>query len=575
MLTSVDASEINSVISKWFESFPVHAEFFIDEDHKAFHPKCPVINKMKKTGMDFLVRGNVQPVACDGCSVSVCPAANSVLKPVTKNNRVVGILQLTPFDNKDGWLSQNLSVIELQMELCCEWIGNKMEIADLRKENSLVLEEMVGLFSFIQEPILLVGHDGTIHSISNQVSLDFDIDRTTISGEHIEELISPADWLKIKTVKTQQELKIKISSVKHAHAIAKVKPLLVNKDLVSFIIQLKPAKDVKKGAMEQRMLYTFDDVKGISEHILTVIDMAKRVAPSNSSILLRGESGTGKEVFAQSIHHDSNRSKGPFVALNCAAIPESLLESELFGHVKGAFTGSNADKPGRFELANGGTIFLDEIGDLSLSLQAKLLRVVQERKIERVGDTKSTPVDVRIITATHRNLEELVARGEFREDLYYRLNVIPITIPPLRERKEDIPLLVEYFLKKFSGELFSSPKSLSTQVYDILLHYHWPGNIRELQNVVYHFVQLQIGNLVTVESLPGYLRDLYMSESGLKKENNFAVTPNTIIHTTEKDMIIELLDLYGRDTQGKKKVAKHLKISLPTLYRRISKLQIK
>ncbi|SMQ81500.1 Transcriptional regulator containing PAS, AAA-type ATPase, and DNA-binding Fis domains [Bacillus sp. OV166] len=579
MFAEVNIQEISSTITKLFQSFPVRVEVVLqDDDQKSLPLKCPIISKIKKTGIDVFIRNKAKHSTCELCSLkNDCVAETTIIKPITKNKKVIGVLLVTPLDGQAGWLNKNFDNIEIQLDFCCEWISNKIENDDLKKENTLVLEEMIGLFSFIQEPILIVGLDGTIHSLSNNVSKEFNKSKTVLLGENINEIMSASDWLKIKNVKNQQDFKISIPSLKSEQAehIAKVKPLLANGEIVSFLIKLTSIYDSKKKMTEQRVLYTFKDVKGTSDSIQTVVDIARRVAPSDTSILLRGESGTGKEVFAQAIHQASNRRDGSFIALNCAAIPESLLESELFGHVKGAFTGSSGDKPGRFEMANGGTIFLDEIGDLSLHLQAKLLRVVQERKIERVGDTKSTPVDVRIITATHRNLEELVAKGEFREDLYYRLNVIPITIPPLRERREDIPLLVEHFLKKFSRELFRSLKRLSNDVYEILLSYQWPGNIRELQNVVHHFVQLEIGDLVTMESLPKYLRDLYVNGTKIEQVDSLAVSGKRNTHVEEKDLIIELLNQYGRDTPSKKKVAKHMNISLPTLYRRISKFNIK
>ncbi|MBG9587599.1 hypothetical protein ABE26_11120 [Cytobacillus firmus] len=450
----------------------------------------------------------------------------------------------------------------------------------MRKENNQFLGEINGIFHFIHEPILIAGMDGTIHNISNRLCSMLNKTQAELIGEHITEVILVPDWLKMAKIANQQEMNVSLHISKTVRKsepyLARLKPILSAGQIESFLIQLNPIlKTMKKE--DKKFLYSFHDVKGTSEAIQRVVEIAKRVAPSDSSVLLRGESGTGKEVFAQSIHQASNRKDGPFIAINCAAIPESLLESELFGHVKGAFTGSNADKPGRFEMANGGTIFLDEIGDLSLHLQAKLLRVVQERKIERVGDTKTTQINVRIITATHRNLEELVSEGQFREDLYYRLNVIPITIPPLRERKEDIPILVEYFLKSFSQKLFRSPKRLSKDVNEILLHYHWAGNIRELQNVVHHFMQLEIGDLVTIKSLPVYLSDLYKSQVNMNALQQIpAVTSGRRKkHSDEKEQILKLLDQFGRDTAGKKKVAEQLHISLPTLYRRISKMKIK
>jgi transcriptional regulator with PAS, ATPase and Fis domain len=581
MVTEASNEVVSKTITKLFHSFPIKTEVLLEETQMNIIPqKCPIVNKIKKTGIDVFLRNKAEYSTCGSCVLKdECFVEAAIFKPITKNKRVIGIVLVTPLDGQTDWLKENFNNIEIQLDFCSDWISSKLENDDLIKENALVLEEMNGLFTFIQDSILIVGEDGTIHNLSNHLNKDFIKMKTILIGESITEMMSDSDWLKVKNTKNQQELKISIKSApinhKQEEFLAKVKPLLSNGHIVSYLIHLTPNKESKKKMTEQRVLYNFNDIKGTSDSIQSVIDIAKRVAPSDTSILLRGESGTGKEVFAQSIHQASERKNGSFIALNCAAIPENLLESELFGYVKGAFTGSIGDKQGRFELANGGTIFLDEIGDLSLHLQAKLLRVVQERKIERVGDTKSTPVNVRIITATHHNLEELVSKGEFREDLYYRLNVIPITIPPLRERREDIPILVDYFLRNFAKELIRSPKRLSNEVYEILLGYQWSGNIRELQNVVHHFVQLEIGELVTIKSLPKYLLDLF--DKKIEIENNFSISKSKIETTRldEKDLIIELLDQFGRNTTGKKKVANHMNISLPTLYRRLSKLNIK
>jgi len=236
-----------------------------------------------------------------------------------------------------------------------------------------------------------------------------------------------------------------------------------------------------------------------------VFKTALKAAKTKATILLTGESGTGKELIAKAIHFESDRSKGPFIAINCAAIPENLLEAELFGYEKGAFTGALISKPGKFELANGGTIFLDEIGDLPLHLQAKLLRVIQDKTFERIGGTKSIKVDIRIIAATNKDLEEMVKDGSFREDLYFRLNVIPIYLPPLRERKEDIPLLIDHFLKKFNEE-YGKNINITKEAMEKLVNYSWPGNVRELENTIERLVILAEGNEITLNDLPFYIR---------------------------------------------------------------------
>ncbi|PMP63676.1 MAG: RNA polymerase subunit sigma-54 [Caldimicrobium thiodismutans] len=248
-----------------------------------------------------------------------------------------------------------------------------------------------------------------------------------------------------------------------------------------------------------------------------VIKIIKRVAPSSSTVLILGESGTGKEVLARYLHFCSQR-KGPFIAVNCAAIPEELLEAELFGYEKGAFTGAIKSKPGKFEQAEGGTLFLDEIGDLPLKLQAKLLRAIQEKQIERLGGERPIKVNTRIVAATNQNLEALVKEKRFREDLYFRLNVISVEIPPLRERKEDIPLLCKFLLKKICERENIREKSISDRVMKIFMKYHWPGNIRELENLLERMVILSEGEELDVEDLPPHLKNF--EEPKVEKKDN-------------------------------------------------------
>ena len=255
---------------------------------------------------------------------------------------------------------------------------------------------------------------------------------------------------------------------------------------------------------ELRSRYKFDEIVGSSGKMHDVYKVIERVANSNATVLVRGESGTGKELVARAIHFNSLRAAKPFIAVSCAALPETLLESELFGHEKGAFTGAAGQKAGRFELANQGTLFLDEIAEVSLSMQVKLLRVLQERKFERIGGTKTLSMDVRMIAATNRNLEEAVAMSEFREDLYYRLQVIQIFLPPLRDRREDIPPLVEHFVEKFNTQNSRSIKFASPECMDLLMKYDWPDNIRELENAIERGVVLAdpASEYITPDLLP-------------------------------------------------------------------------
>ncbi len=245
---------------------------------------------------------------------------------------------------------------------------------------------------------------------------------------------------------------------------------------------------------------------GASGPMRQLNDEVARVAGTNTTVLIRGESGTGKELIAQAIHEHSPRARGPFIKVNCAALPETLVESELFGHERGAFTGAQARKKGRFELAHGGTLFLDEVGELSPTIQVKLLRVLQEREIERVGGTESVRVDVRVIAATNRDLERALAEGDFREDLYYRLNVFPIFVPPLRSRRADVLPLADHFIEKYSGEHGKHIKRISTPAIDLLSQYHWPGNVRELENTIERAVLMADGEVIHGHHLPPTLQ---------------------------------------------------------------------
>jgi transcriptional regulator with GAF, ATPase, and Fis domain len=252
---------------------------------------------------------------------------------------------------------------------------------------------------------------------------------------------------------------------------------------------------------EQQDIYDFDRIVGASGALQSVLAIVKKVARSNSTVLVRGETGTGKELIAGAIHHNSNRANRAFVKVNCAALQENLLESELFGHEKGAYTSADKQRIGRFEQADGGTLFLDEVGDMSPSTQAKILRVLQEHEFERLGGTRTLRVDVRIIAATNRNLTQMVQEGRFREDLFYRLNVVSVETPPLRDRKEDIPALADFFVKRFATELKKRVESSHPEAQKLLMRHNWPGNIRELENVIERAVLLADGPQVQVSDL--------------------------------------------------------------------------
>ncbi len=325
---------------------------------------------------------------------------------------------------------------------------------------------------------------------------------------------------------------------------------------------------------ELKKKYDFHKIKGKSLEIQKVIKFIEKIADTDSTVLIAGESGTGKELVAKAIHYHSSRSQKPFVPLNCAAIPPDILESELFGHEKGAFTGAINTRIGRFELANNGTLFLDEIGDLAPSLQAKLLRVLQEKEFERVGGIKTIKVDVRILAATNKDLEKAVKDRIFREDLYYRLNVIPLHLPPLRKMKEDIPLLLEHFIAELSKRKKKEPLKISQETMECLINYKWQGNVRELENFVERLVILKEGDVITLDDLPQRFRDKCHTQQ--ISTQRYVLPPegvnlNNMLDEIEKSMILQAL----KGSKGvKSKAAGLLGLNRTTLIEKMKKKAI-
>ncbi|MDE0212538.1 MAG: sigma-54 dependent transcriptional regulator [Deltaproteobacteria bacterium] len=311
-----------------------------------------------------------------------------------------------------------------------------------------------------------------------------------------------------------EELRLRIERVKRGHQL-----LRENTEL--------------REALQER--HRIEGIIGESGQMQEVLDLVRRVAPSDATVLLRGESGTGKELIAKAIHYASARRKGPLVKVNCAALPETLLESELFGHEKGAFTGAFATRKGRFEIADKGTLFLDEIGDLPAHLQAKLLRVLQEREFERVGSNHAITSDVRIITATNQDLDQLMRQGVFREDLYYRLNVVTIILPPLRDRRQDLPALIDHFLRKFAEKNGKTIQGFSREARDALLRYDYPGNVRELENLVERATVLTRDDVIGIGELPLTIKE---TRPGAGDQTNLSAA----VEGMERRMIVEALE---------------------------------
>ena len=340
--------------------------------------------------------------------------------------------------------------------------------------------------------------------------------------------------------------------LKRVHVVRSVKRALEKQELILENRDLRAKLETMKGTTS---------FVGSTLAVRQLLDMVTQVAPSTATVLLSGESGTGKEVLARHIHRTSNRANRPFIALNCAAIPESILESELFGYEKGAFTGAVSRKEGRFKLADGGTLLLDEIGDISPSVQVKLLRVLQEGQFERLGGTSTLSVDVRILAASKKNLADEVAAGRFREDLFYRLNVIQMELPPLRERREDIPLLANHFLRIYTDKNNRSLRGIQREAMAAMSGYNWPGNVRELENTIERAVVLAKGDVIGMDCLPPSIAEAESSASSF-----LSIPLGTPLHEVEYQLIRETLKLTEGD---KKRAAQLLGIATRTIYRKL------
>ncbi len=417
-----------------------------------------------------------------------------------------------------------------------------------------------------KDGVLCLDANGKILYINEAGTRILKIDREKAIGKHVTDIVdfTPVILNVFKTHKgyVDKEFIIESPSRGLLHFI-KTAVVVRDKDgnfsgVVDFFREINRVRNFVTSYIGAEAKFTFDDIIGENPRLKEAIKIAKIAARSNSSVLITGETGTGKEMFAQAIHFESDRSNGPFVAINCGAIPRDLAESEFFGYEPGAFTGaSKKGRPGKFELADGGTLFLDEIEELPLSLQAKLLRTLQDKVVTRVGGTKSLKVDVRIITASNRDLVDLVNRGDFRKDLYYRLNIIHIEIPPLRERKDDIPLLVSHFINKYNASLGKNIKGADRSFLNPLMQYDFPGNVRELENIVERAVNIAESRMLTEEHLPSYI---FTKKTSPAERRSFEDIKRELLEETLKKTHFNISE-----------TARQLHISRPTVYKLMKK----
>jgi len=527
----------------------------------------------------IFVENASQAVCCAECEHSKhCEVLAFLMLPITYEDEKIGTISLLAlteqhrrkllnhYEKMHDFLNKLSNIIVMSLN------EKKMEV----KVTSL-MNQFKDVIDSVHEGIISINAQGIITNINRAAEKMLGLDHSSLIDSHINRLFPDFrldDINNLKAGSASDQYYGKVISYNgprnKAYQLFYNTTMMYEEDQVSgVVLSFRRKEEVEE--MANRIVgankrITFSGIIGTSNEITSIKNKMKLIASTDSTVLIRGETGTGKSIFAQAIHEESPRRKSPFVAISCAAIPASLLESELFGYEEGAFTGARkGGKPGKFEIAHGGTIFLDEIGDMPLDFQVKLLQVIENKSIARIGGVSFRDVDVRIITATNRDLEELIKAGKFREDLYYRINVIPFMLPLLYERKEDILLLMHHFLDYYATRLNKKIVGFNDDVREALLNYPWPGNVRELENAIEYAVNIEADSKISRTSLPEKIARYFSSS------DSDGVAELTML---EKNAIKAALQKYGLTTGGKEKAALALGISRATLYRKIKSIEL-
>ncbi len=518
---------------------------------------------------------------CDGClERGICKEKASLLVPIKIGEETIGGIGIIAITDRDkNSLVNNLENYTKFILRMADLLATKIDNCIKTNEISVLANNLNTIIESYPNGIMCIDCYGVVTDFNRNAELILNISANDILKKQYTDKVSCELLEKSLALGTSYHMVkslFKVGKNISQELILSIQPIVQNERVQKIICFFQENRKNKKTnyIVQNKVKYSLNNIHGHSLEIKRLKDLITRISNSNSTVLITGESGTGKELVAKAIHYESNRRLEQFIAINCSAIPDNLLESELFGYSKGAFTSANTSgKMGKFELANKGTLFLDEIGDMPLNLQAKLLRVLQERKIERLGDTKSIDIDIRVLAATNKNLKSLISEKLFREDLYYRLNVIPVNIPPLRERKSDITILSKYFLEKYSELLLKDIKGFLSETLAILTNYYWPGNVRELENAIEYAVNMESTRFIRTNSLPYDIIKFKHNnlEDKLINQNNLQLT----IYEIEKNKLLELLNIYGDSTESKKIIANKLGISLSTLYRKLKRLDQK
>ncbi|HCL4438506.1 ATPase AAA [Clostridium botulinum] len=516
-----------------------------------------------KTGEKQIIKNPGQHYLCKKCNHrNNCLEKMLVCTPIILNDDIIGVIGLVcSKDSQRNHFIENFDSFIQMLYQISDFISTK-SYEHIEIERSHMMVDLLNqIIDSVDKGVLVTKNNEIVHmntSAMKQLKLKANNTNKKITISSTSEYIMGGEVYTIVIDNEKFQLMGKIIPVF---------PVLSAYDTIFVFEEIKHLKSKISKVSGGREVIKVEDIIGQSQAMVQLKNRIKKIASSSSTVLITGESGTGKEVIARAIHCESDKNTNPFIAINCGAIPDALLESELFGYVRGAFSGADPNgRVGKFELANNGIIFLDEIGDMPLYLQVKILRVLQERKLVRIGSNHLIDLDIRVIAATNKDLKKLIKENKFREDLYYRLNVIPLKIPPLRERKEDIELLMEMLIKKYNGLFGKIVHKIDKECKDILIDYPWYGNVRELENAVEFMINMaDDSGIVTMDMLPANIvENKNFQGHGMNIDEDIRPLKNV-----EKDYILRALDIYGHDTKGKRLAAERLGIGIATLYRKL------
>ncbi|GMB00555.1 sigma-54-dependent Fis family transcriptional regulator [Pelosinus sp. IPA-1] len=522
-----------------------------------------VYKQVLATGKTQLIEKPGEHIFCTLCpKQGRCEEKMELCTPIKLNDEIIGVIGLICFNEEQKQkLLDDIDFYQLFIMQIAEFISAKAYEQRERERDQVITTLLMHVINNVDKGVLILNQNNQIIQINNSAVKQLQLTSTCINEKVA---IEPTG----DSMLGAEEYKVTIAQKKFKLMgdLLTVSPGFAVYDKIFIFNEMKSVKSDIYGLTNVAKSVSLENIIGESEAIKQLKNKIRKVADSNSTVLVSGQSGTGKELVARAIHAESNRSTKPFIAVNCGAIPDTLLESELFGYIKGAFTGADPrGKIGKFELANKGVIFLDEVGDMPIYLQVKLLRVLQERKLVRIGSNQLISFDVRVIAATNKDLKALIKENKFREDLFYRLNVIPLEVPSLSQRIEDIHMLVTNTMAKYCGLFHKKVRKIDQATMDILIRYPWPGNVRELENTIEFMINMadDLG-VLTKETLPRNIREY---KSTREKGNEGAIR---LLREVEQEHIMKAIAFYGDNTKGKQVAARQLGIGIATLYRKLN-----